>query len=830
MLTKRPVAFKTFYLSALAFLIFIAVLSYALLSHRTNAQYAVSERARVSVQQQLRLQTLFWGVDRLARISDPIERDSISAEMGATISALSSAHAHLLHHLDSDALRALYFDPPYTFDHQLGLFVQASRDFLESPEPAAYQTLLNLHLGLRSGAAALVDQYRQESDASANRTQNAERLVFGLRVALLGLLLLLIFRPMERSIRRNEQQLRETAETLRLSEKRFRLFADQMPHSGVVIFDLDFRHILAAGPLYRRMGTIADDPTGKTLHEALPEDSVRFLFPIYQRILQGEEFTVDRVISDDLAYQSFGTPLRDETGAIIGGILLSHDITAARRAEQALRRSEERYRQMFELNHAIKLVVDPETGQIIEANLAACEFYGYSRDQLQSMKVSQINILSESEILSYMAHTQTEKSARFEFRHRLASGEIRDVEVFSGPLEVDGKSYLFSIVQDITQRKRLEAALQSNEERLRQITSSVQDVITQSDVEDHITFASSSYRTVLGYDPEYMLGRSGMSFVHPDDRAALLDAFKQAIQSEPDHRFNVEARIVHADGHYIWGEIAGKMLFDDQSKCIGAVSVTRDITERRHVQELLIEQERLHTALEKEQELHDLKSRMMERILHEFRTPLAIIQTSTETLSTYFDQLTPDQRVAKARATREGVRRVRDMLDEIGIVLRGGLAPDDLELVPTDLSALCRHSVYQIEKQNDSPCHYVLDLTNRVMVPAEPAALENALMHVLRNAARFSEPSTEIRVKLTCLDQGAELSITDQGVGILPQELTRIFDPFFRGSNIGEMRGLGLGLTIARAIIEAHHGTLSVTSTPDSGTTVTLWLPALCSN
>ncbi len=828
MLTKRSVTLKPFYLSALALFALIAVLAYALLSHYTTSQHAASERARLSVQQQVRLYTLVFLADQLLTVSDSVERDTIRTEMQTTLTALSADHAHLRDHIDSDALHALYFDPPVVFDQQLGLFVQALREFFESPEPAAYQTLLDLQPVLRAGAAALVDQYQQAGEARADQTQSAERLVLVLTLALFGLITLLIFRPLERSIRRHEQQLRATAETLRLSEKRFRLFADQMPHSGVVIFDLDYRHILAAGPLYRRMGTIANDPTGKTLHEAMPEESFRFLFPLYQRVLQGEEFTVDRIISDDLAYQSFGTPLRDETGAIIGGIFLSHDITAARRAEQALRRSEERYRQMFELNHAIKLVIDPQTGQIIEANQAACDFYGYTRDQIQSMNVSQINILNESEIKERMAHAQTQKQSTFQFRHRLASGEIRDVEVFSGPLEMDGKSYLFSIIQDITQRKRLEAALRGNEERLRQITGSVQDVITQTDAEWHITFASSSYRAVLGYEPNDMQGRDGMTFIHPDDHPLVKQTFDDARRSS-DHHFNIQVRILHADGHYIWGDIAGKLLFDDQSLCTGAVSVTRDITERKHVQELLIEQEKLRIALEKEQELHDLKSRMMERIVHEFRTPLAIIQTSTETLSTYFDQLTPDQRITKARSAREGVRRIRDMLDEIGTVLRGGLAPDDLELVPIDLSALCRHSVHLLEKQGDSPGHYVLDLDDHVMVSAEPSLLQDAIIHVLHNAARFSDPSAEIRVKLVCHGPGAKLTVTDQGVGILSHELTRIFDPFFRGTNIGEIRGLGLGLTIARATIAAHHGTLSITSAPERGTTVTLWLPALCS-
>ena len=114
------------------------------------------------------------------------------------------------------------------------------------------------------------------------------------------------------------------------------------------------------------------------------------------------------------------------------------------------------YRQMFERNLAIKLLIDPATGTILDANPAAAAFYGYSLEELRSMNISQINTLSEDEVSAALDRASSENRNYFHFRHRLASGEVRDVEVYSSPLDVDGKRLLFSIIHDITDRRRAE--------------------------------------------------------------------------------------------------------------------------------------------------------------------------------------------------------------------------------------------------------------------------------------------------------------------------------------------------------------------------------------
>ena len=135
----------------------------------------------------------------------------------------------------------------------------------------------------------------------------------------------------------------------------------------------------------------------------------------------------------------------------------ARDITERKRTEQALIESEARFRKLFEENRSVMLLVDPPSGEIVAANPAASSYYGYQSECLIGMSVNQLNILPADEVLLERQKALREERGYFNFRHRLASGQERDVEVYSAPLDVDGKSLLFSIVHDISDRKMAEA-------------------------------------------------------------------------------------------------------------------------------------------------------------------------------------------------------------------------------------------------------------------------------------------------------------------------------------------------------------------------------------
>jgi PAS domain S-box-containing protein len=156
--------------------------------------------------------------------------------------------------------------------------------------------------------------------------------------------------------------------------------------------------------------------------------------------------------------------MKDGKPTMLAGFTV--DITDRKRAEQALRASEERFRLLFENNHTVMMLIEPVSGVIRNANQAAAEFYGYPVAELCAMNINQINQLTPDEIYAERMRALKEERNYFNFHHRLSNGETRSVEVHTAPVEMDGSTLLFSIIHDITERKRVEEERQARSQQL----------------------------------------------------------------------------------------------------------------------------------------------------------------------------------------------------------------------------------------------------------------------------------------------------------------------------------------------------------------------------
>ena len=132
----------------------------------------------------------------------------------------------------------------------------------------------------------------------------------------------------------------------------------------------------------------------------------------------------------------------------------------------------ELYTSLFEDNYSVMLIINPETGEIIDANSSACKYYQYTKEQIIKMRIMDINMLSPKQVHKEMQNAKTERRNYFNFQHKLASGEIRDVEVYSSPITLAGQKVLYSIVHDISERK-------ANEREREKLISDLEKALTK---------------------------------------------------------------------------------------------------------------------------------------------------------------------------------------------------------------------------------------------------------------------------------------------------------------------------------------------------------------
>lgn len=247
---------------------------------------------------------------------------------------------------------------------------------------------------------------------------------------------------------------------------------------------------------------------GRTLEQELGKGWTEGVYPEdLQRIQKAHSAAFDnhekvemeyRILNANGEYrwiQDLSTPVYDSSGEFQGYIGHCLDITDRINTQEALRASEEKFRTIFENHSAVKMLIDPETCNIIDINQAAADYYGWSIAELKKMKISEINCLEEKEVFEALQKAKSLAKQHFEFCHRRKDGSIRDVEVFSSKIVLSGKDYLHSIVHDITERKKAE-------ERLKLFSASVEsasDGILLHDLSGRITYANSSAKRMFGY-------------------------------------------------------------------------------------------------------------------------------------------------------------------------------------------------------------------------------------------------------------------------------------------------------------------------------------------
>jgi PAS domain S-box-containing protein len=255
------------------------------------------------------------------------------------------------------------------------------------------------------------------------------------------------------------------------------------------------------------------------------------------------------------------------------------------------------YRSLFENNHAVMLLIDPETAAIRDANPAACAYYGWSQEQLKALRIDEINTLTREEIFTQMQLALAEKRRNFFFKHRRADGSVRDVEIFSGPLTVRGQTLLYSIVHDITERKQAEDALRESKDRFRNLVESAPiGIFTTSSNGKALSINLAMARILDCSSQEEAIKRytdlSSQLYVHAERRDEFLCLMRTSNRVED---FEYQART--ATGRIIWLSMNARISEHGENGSFIIEGFATDITERKQSEEALRQSEERHRQI-----------------------------------------------------------------------------------------------------------------------------------------------------------------------------------------------------------------------------------------
>lgn len=520
--------------------------------------------------------------------------------------------------------------------------------------------------------------------------------------------------------------------------------------------------------------------------------------------------------------------LRDESGRYLRSRSHGTNITERKRLELGLRESEEKYRLLFETTRDAIILTDA-TGGFLDCNAATLDMFGYADKQIllqQGLRVlfakQQPDGRDSGEALKHIVEILRHNPDHFfEWQHARADGSEFPAEVVVSSAEIHGRKILHGIIRDISARKKYENDLRISQDKFRELVELAPLPLVLTDQSGHIVrLINKRFTEVLGYAIEDL----------PDTDAWWTNAYP-----DPGYRDEVYRR---------WHELADQALrgtgavesMECQMRCKdgtlrtmlitgtvlkdGLLAGFLDITERRRVEE------ELRLAKEAADQANRAKSLFLANMSHEIRTPMNAILGFSQLLSRD-PALSEDERQQVATISRNGehlMEIINDILDMARIEsarVTVETAPCDLHVLIDDLErvfgrrARDKNIRFSVEGRDEAPSQIL----------ADTAKLRQVLTNLLSNAVKFTGEGGRIVLRIGFAEEsGGKVrlfaEVEDTGMGIAPEDMPRLFEPFFLTKSGKRMHGgTGLGLAISHEYVRLMGGGLTVDSQPGVGST-----------
>jgi PAS domain S-box-containing protein len=398
--------------------------------------------------------------------------------------------------------------------------------------------------------------------------------------------------------------------------------------------------------------------------------------------------------------------------------------------------------------------------------------------------------------------------------------ELAEVYASLGKTVVDLAQANDELEREISIRRRAEMALREREAMLESIFAASPDLISIVEADGRIRMINPAIREILGYAPEVWVGRNALDLVHPEAHSQLITVLRTLSAGRRREAKYTRIRCRHADGFWKVLETNGRVIAGTETAPSAVVVVARDVTEQvRLEQSLRDSEERYRSAARTAEAASQAKSEFLSRMSHNLRTPLNSVLGFAQLLQ--MGDLSDQQRESVEYILIAG-RHLLSLINEVLDLARieaGGLM---LVIEPCGLADLLSESLDLIRPallDRRATLHFDAAEAHNISILADRQRLKQVILNLLSNAVKYNRIGGAVRLECTVIQGGrVRVGVSDDGPGIAPEYLPRLFTPFDRlDAETSGVEGTGLGLVLSRELVEAMGGTIGVESRVGQG-------------